>query len=503
VPPRLPNKVNYWSTFNGRCLAPHCRANLSFDGGIFCANFYTARGTFAPCKSAWCGEHFVPLGNKPFPVRQLLDEDGEDLEAQLDSKRFRQGRDGDHLMTPFQCELCHFRNIFWRDPYERSSIDKEALEFFRRASLDAFWSRAPSTVRGNLNEGKRTQRFVSRFGLPSLIPAMGLFPLEDSMGMMVAASILDRSLDPGLTEEFVQWETFRGTRSFVTNATQAGVTGLSEVVGAYERNRMWISGVVTHSFWFTRFMEGLHKRVGEVKRQDEPITIDVLHALEAIMEGEWILATRPEAKRRVAEMGTWFISGFCSGLRGEEMLLIELAGTTKSLKFLSDPICPHFILVITGLTKGNQKGGAKFGVPIVARTKGTFLQPGKWIKRLCEARATKGDKGGRLFKRQLVPARLYEFEEDFFRLLREVQATTSFIEPDVVVETEYGILRSNRRGMTSHSRNMGISKPDLNTFNRWTKEANSQTGLARLDMADTYTSLPSIKPLLLRVTSAF
>jgi hypothetical protein len=81
--------------------------------------------------------------------------------------------------------------------------------------------------------------------------------------MMSAAAVLDRSLDRGCSKQFVQWATFRGTRLFITNATQAGVSGLSDSVGGYKKSKMWILGVVTHSFWFTWFMEGLHKRVGE------------------------------------------------------------------------------------------------------------------------------------------------------------------------------------------------------------------------------------------------
>jgi hypothetical protein len=217
-------------------------------------------------------------------------------------------------MTPFQCELCHFRNIYQRNPLTNLFVDQEALEFFWRASLDAFWSRATLTARGNLTEGKRGQRFAAQMGLPCLIPEMGPFPLQDTMGMMCAAGVLDRSMDRGRTEQYVQWDTFRGARFFVTNATQAGVSGLSDSVGGYEKSKMWIWGVVTHSFWFTRFMEGLHKRVGEVRHQDEPITIEVLHAIEIILEREWSQATRPDVKRKIAEMGTWFIAGFCSGL---------------------------------------------------------------------------------------------------------------------------------------------------------------------------------------------
>jgi hypothetical protein len=62
------------------------------------------------------------------------------------------GRAGDHLMTPFQCELCHFRNLIARDPLEGDDADVEILEFMRRANLDAFWDRATTTVGSNVRE---------------------------------------------------------------------------------------------------------------------------------------------------------------------------------------------------------------------------------------------------------------------------------------------------------------------------------------------------------------
>jgi hypothetical protein len=208
----------------------------------------------------------------------------------------------------------------------------------------------------------------------------------------------------------------------------------------YKKSKMWISGVVTHSFWFTRFMEGLHKRVGEVRYQDEPITIEVLHKLDPILEAEWRQASLPTLKRQIAEMWTWFIVGFCLVLRGEEMLLIELSGTAQDLVFLTGADCPHFILVVSGRTKGNQLSGAKFGLPIAACTEGTNLLPGKWIWRSVKIMTLKNDTRGRLLRRNLSPTRLFEFKYDFFCLLREVQSTTSRIDKSKDADSEYGIL---------------------------------------------------------------
>ena len=101
--------------------------------------------------------------------------------------------------------------------------------------------------------------------------------------------------------------------------------------------------------------------------------------IEKVLEAEWSMARTYEARRRIAEMGTWFIVGFCSGLHGEEMLIIDLAGTAASLIFHTDRVCPHFMLTISGRTKGSQLSGTKFSVPIAWTTEYLGLKPGQWV----------------------------------------------------------------------------------------------------------------------------
>ncbi len=43
----------------------------------------------------------------------------------------------DNLVKPFQCDLCHFRNLFGRDPVINLGQDVRVLKFIRRANLDA------------------------------------------------------------------------------------------------------------------------------------------------------------------------------------------------------------------------------------------------------------------------------------------------------------------------------------------------------------------------------
>ena len=267
-------------------------------------------------------------------------------------------------MVPFQCELCHFRNVYGRDPSKTNLKDEEFFKLVRKANLDSFWSREPTTVSKNVSNLNRMLKTEIKFGFDSATLPMGPFPMEDSWGMRAAVTILDRSLDKCAYLDCAQCATFRRGMSAITNITQASVGGLGDSVGAYQRNKIWISTSIYHQFWLSRFMEGVHKRVGEVTKQDEALTIDVVHEIKRLLDIEWQRTpTRDKKeKRRIAEIGVWFIVGFCTGLRGEEMVLIEFAGTRNSLvNMVGDD--GYFKVVISGRTKGNQLSGAKFSFP--------------------------------------------------------------------------------------------------------------------------------------------
>jgi hypothetical protein len=329
------------------------------------------------------------------------DDEGGLITSEDEEKRFLEARAWDHLMTPFQCDQCHFRNIYNRDPLTGDLQDEEAIEFIRQAVIDTFWSREPSPVKSNLYEAQRGARSAKRFGFPegSATPPTGPFPLSDEVGMKAAIVVLDRSLDPGKYSDYVQWETFRKARSAITNVSQAGATGLLDVIGAYERNWSWISKVPTHTFWFHRFMVGIHKRVGEqIRRQDEALSIAFLHAVDRILEARWRATTDALVHRRVAEMGTWFCGGFCTGLRGKEMVRIAFSGTVNSMsKWMDKGLYSYFMFVVSRRSKGNQISGSKFSVPCVAVTEGTNLRPGHRLGRLVGILKKVGIRAGRLF----------------------------------------------------------------------------------------------------------
>ena len=96
-------------------------------------------------------------------------------------------------MVPFQCELCHFRNIYGRDPEDNNYQLKEFFIFACKANLDAFWSRESPTVRNNLKELVQMRKSEESFGFQYTTLPLGLFPVSDDLEMKAAIAILDGS----------------------------------------------------------------------------------------------------------------------------------------------------------------------------------------------------------------------------------------------------------------------------------------------------------------------
>jgi hypothetical protein len=135
-----------------------------------------------------------------------------------------------------------------------------------------------------------------------------------------------------------------------------------------------------------------------LKKQDKAIMIDVLLEADKILEEEWKKLGNWKEKlseaKRIAEIRFWFVVGFCLGFRGEEMLLIEEAGTRRSLRNLSAPLEYFSVCITTGRTKGQQVLGSKFEIPCVGKTGGTGLRPVLWTKRLVDVRRKMKTTGG-------------------------------------------------------------------------------------------------------------
>ena len=138
-----------------------------------------------------------------FHVNEPIDEDGNPMyDCESDKHRYKQGMDGSHLITTFQCDLCIFRNLFKREPRE-VELDKENLKVIRRMNLDSIWAREPSTTYQNMLSLVKLVVTCESHGFDPDLPKLGPFPVKDVMGQCVAFSMLIQSRRPGNTHQDV------------------------------------------------------------------------------------------------------------------------------------------------------------------------------------------------------------------------------------------------------------------------------------------------------------
>ena len=114
----LVNDNGCWTTWVDYCYRPTCQKRVTVKTGIFCGNYSFAQGIFPPCCEVYCAECYLPRGVKPFKICQTVDDNGVPL-ADKEEGRFVRARPGDMFMVPFQCKICHFRNIEKRKPHAR------------------------------------------------------------------------------------------------------------------------------------------------------------------------------------------------------------------------------------------------------------------------------------------------------------------------------------------------------------------------------------------------
>ena len=152
--------------------------------------------------------------------------DEEDLVVEdTEGQRYRHARNGDHIMgVPFECELCHFRNMNKRDPIATSLKDSNTLMGCRRGIIDVCWAREPKTVSNNLSRmcldvGNATESF-SLGDEP--LPGLGETELVDRVGMRICLITLLATLRRGDYTAHIQYETARKTPTWYGNLWEAG-----------------------------------------------------------------------------------------------------------------------------------------------------------------------------------------------------------------------------------------------------------------------------------------
>jgi hypothetical protein len=131
-------------------------------------------------------------------------------------------REGDHLVTPFQCDLCVFCNLQGRNTGRH---DDMVMACIRQANLDACWGRETATVSSTLQAVQHTIQLLGPVGLQPPFPPLGPFPVADTFGYSMAIAMLLKSRQPGRYAAHQQFKTVHKLRAGYSNVFMALVLG--------------------------------------------------------------------------------------------------------------------------------------------------------------------------------------------------------------------------------------------------------------------------------------
>jgi len=470
--------------------------------GVFCANFATCRPPWPACHQVWCGTCYTPHPLDKFYQHKPTDESGFEWRPKEDTHRFCVARAGDHLLVPFQCDLCSFRNLTLRNPDSDRPQDVFLLCCIRQTNLDAVWGRESNTVNGTLRGVRQLVNLWRVAHIPIVLPARGPFPVGDCLGLRVAVGMLIKSLEPGrYSQIYQQFETIRKLRAAYSNLFMSSLEGVSSLrTFGGESAKMSLTLLPTNSIWFERFAEGCLKRMGQEVCQDWALPLPVLHALLENVEDEWYRAESWLSKHRLATVGCFSIIAFYGSFQGNEVFLTDLHGLSKYYTELEGE--DYAIVPLLGKYKGEVHHRYHL-TPMATRTNSGF-DIRAWIGRLVQVHQEAGRNHGPAFGDRYGERLDSSFVEgliaDHLQVVKDTRP--GVIPSEINCYEHFGVSRSFRCGATSAARARGVDRGTVDLANRWRRFENAKGRQPRLAMQDHYTDMKVMIPELTKFSQA-
>ena len=504
--------------WSGSCVA--CgKMELTWRAHLFCANFANPVGVWRPCHQAWCPGCYISDNSETFHVYQSdaggeLDDQDLDRMANVwratkeDAMKFHEARTGDHFMIPFECDLCVFRKLYFRDPRVDHATDRKALATIRRMILDAFWSRASSTVRANAKMIQKGCDLSASLGLDPPYLEPGPLPSFDHCGYGVAMQMLVASQEPGrYSTLYKQFDTIRRLKTAFGNQIRASaqancvVTALGDSDGkSYQR----ICSDPCASIWFGRFVTGCRRRMGQDWRPDEAISPRLIKALVRLLSDKLANAGSLGQASHWATSRALFVFLYVFSLRGNEGLLTDLKGLREEYEAGRTHDPPFSTLALLGQFKGEQHRRQHLMYAVDVTSSGIEVR--KTISDLILVRhAQNFVDGPAICNEQGVQCTTAQANEVFHELLCLLYNTDPNLFPSHIgshadVMTKYHVYRSFRRASDSRALAKGVALADIRVVNRWQKVEKAKGQRPSFDMPQHYAQLDLLVECFLRYT---
>ena len=425
------------------------------------------------------------------------------------SKRVRErnafgyARNGDHLMSPFECDRCIFVKLKGCLPCENRETDRLLLATIRRMNLDCFWSRETSTVKNNARRADRMHKDALLLGLPGPFQITQQLPLHDHCGYQIALIMLVQSRRPGkYSRDYTQYDTIRGCRAvysnFMRSAPQnnAQTRSLGDFKGNYHR-LVWDQA---GSLFFKKFMEGLRARMGQVVKPNLALSIPLLLRVIRKAEEFMNISEDEEEEHLWLVFTVYVVVSYVISLRGPEGFLLDLSSLNKHWNHSSS----YTVIGLLGRLKGERNDLCHL-IPC-ANTTASDINVRSILEKLLHEKRKLGFSQGPAIsdtKGKLLSAK--EIDERLHDILSEIYDENSKLFPITIdskekIITNYQCFRTFRRTSTTRATEMGIKENDKNVINRWHVLEEAKGKRPNLPMNQHYSQLELLIQPFLRYT---
>jgi hypothetical protein len=465
----------------------------------------------------WCGKCYSSKNELEFFIAdeaQLLTAaDGDDdrlasgwIARKDDKDRYVDARDGDDLLVSFECDVCIFQKLWDREPNSELEVDKLAMMCIRHVNLDAFWSRARSTVGGNAGKVREGLRQSEKLGLKGPYLAPGPLPPYDHCGYEVAMQIVLSSTGAGrYSPSHKQWDTVRKLRTCFSNQVRAAAVAnyhpmtLADNNGSvYQRMSIDPCG----SLWFQRFMTGCRRRMGQDWRPNRAISVEIMSKLLKQVRDNVKATTTNKDWERWVMAGTYFAFCYVVGLRGPEGLLADLEGLIEHFSGTSK----YVIIPLLGRVKGEHHSKQHL-IPCVSVTD-SGIEVESWMRQVLALHRIRGRTRGPLFvNKDGYQSTTRDMNDLFLESLGEIfKKHPELFAVDIKSTSDlfdkYNVFRSFRRGSESRAVAKKVSEPDRYIVHRWKRKEAAGANRASHNIDQHYVDITLVEDSFVRYTQA-
>ena len=418
---------------------------------------------------------------------------------------FLRARNGDHLLIPFECTLCVFRKLTKRNPSAVNPQDVLLQDCITRAILDAFWSRSSGTVTGYSRKATQMVEFSALVGLQGPFTVSAPLPDYDHCGYEVAVEMLLYSRRPGRHSNHMQFDTVRSFRTvfsnFIRSAPQSNTNpwSLGDPSGRYLRFGADPCG----SLWFTRFMEGMKSRMGQIWLPNRAMSDDLREEFFKQVQRRIEAQTNVEERHRWIVFQAYAVCVYTVSLRGPEGFLLDLDGLNRHW---TEVPRNYVVISLLGRVKGESQDRTHLLPSVHVTDSGINVHAA--LRMLLDVKGELGftdgpaisSMAGKIWRARDVDDMIHEILLDIFHSKRFL-FPTDIVNPDDVTK-HYQCYRTFRRSSDTRAIERQVASADIDVVNRWKKVEGAKGRVPGMSMQQRYAQFDQLLGPFLRYTQA-